>query len=166
MHWKILTPTETKGNAAALIMPQSVRGRLGRAPKRGLRACYSSCAMEDPRKGIGDLGRIVDATRYSLAGLAAAVRHETAFRQELVLAAVFVPLGLVLGADGVERALLAGSILFVLVVELVNSAIEATVDRISPEEHPLAKRAKDLGSAAVMLALLQTGAVWFFVLMG
>lgn len=122
--------------------------------------------MEGPRKGIGDLRRIVDATRYSLAGLAAAIRHETAFRQELVLAAVLVPLGLVLGADGVERALLAGSVLLVLVVELVNSAIETVVNRIGSERHELAGRAKDLGSAAVMLSIATTVAVWLLVLAG
>ncbi len=113
-----------------------------------------------------DLRRIVDATRHSLAGLAAAVRHETAFRQELALAAVLVPLGLVLGADGVERALLAGSVLLVLVVELLNSAIEAVVDRIGSERHELAGRAKDLGSAAVMLSIATTAAVWLLVLAG
>lgn len=122
--------------------------------------------MEGPRKGITDVRRIVDATRYSLAGLAAAIRHEAAFRQELVLAAVFVPLGLVLGADGVERALLAGSVLLVLVVELLNSAIEAIVDRIGSERHELAGRAKDLGSAAVMLAIAAAAAVWLLVLAG
>jgi len=113
-----------------------------------------------------DLRRIVDATRHSLAGLAAAVRHETAFRQELALAAVLVPLGLALGADGVERALLAGSVLLVLVVELLNSAIEAVVDRIGSERHELAGRAKDLGSAAVMLSIATTAAVWLLVLAG
>ena len=96
----------------------------------------------------------------------AAVRHEAAFRQELLLAAVLVPLGFWLGADGVQRALLAGSILAVLVVELLNSAIEATVDRISADLHPLAKRAKDLGSAAVMLALASAAMVWILVLSG
>ncbi|OGA19039.1 MAG: diacylglycerol kinase [Betaproteobacteria bacterium RIFCSPLOWO2_02_FULL_66_14] len=122
--------------------------------------------MDGPRKGIMDLRRIVDATRHSLAGLAAAVRHETAFRQELALAAVLVPLGLALGADGVERALLAGSVLLVLVVELLNSAIEAVVDRIGSERHELAGRAKDLGSAAVMLSIATTAAVWLLVLAG
>lgn len=107
----------------------------------------------------------MNATRYSLEGVAAAARHEAAFRQELLLAAVLVPLGLWLGRDGVERALLAGSVLMVLVVELLNSAVEATVDRVSLEEHPLAKRAKDLGSAAVMMSLVAVGAVWLLVLL-
>jgi len=120
--------------------------------------------MESPRKGKTGLQRLVDATRYSLAGLVEAARHEDAFRQELILAAVLVPLGLVLGASGVERALLVGSVLVVLVVELVNSAVESTVDRVSLDDHQLAKRAKDLGSAAVMLALVVMGAVWLLVL--
>jgi diacylglycerol kinase (ATP) len=107
---------------------------------------------------------VINATRYSLEGLAAAARHEDAFRQELILAAVLVPLGLWAGRDGVERALLVGSVLMVLVVELLNSAIEATVDRVSLEDHLLAKRAKDLGSAAVMVSLATVGAVWLLVL--
>jgi len=122
--------------------------------------------MESPYKGKTGLRRLINATRYSLAGLAEAARHEDAFRQELMLAAVLVPLGLWLGDTGVERALLSGSVLTVLVVELLNSAVEATVDRISLEDHLLAKRAKDIGSAAVMLSLLTTGLVWLLVLTG
>jgi diacylglycerol kinase (ATP) len=121
--------------------------------------------MLEPRKGATGLRRILNATRFSLEGVAAAARHETAFRQELLLAAVLVPLGLWLGADGVERALLAGSVLMVLVVELLNSAVEAVVDRASPEHHELAKRAKDYGSAAVMVALAVTGLVWVLLLL-
>ena len=120
--------------------------------------------MENPHKGKTGLQRLVNATRYSLAGLAAAFRHEAAFRQELLLAAVLVPLGLWLGGSGAEKALLAGSVLLVLIVELLNSAVEATVDRISIEEHALAKRAKDLGSAAVMIALANVALVWLLVL--
>ncbi len=122
--------------------------------------------MESPYKGKTGLRRLINATRYSLAGLAEAARHEDAFRQELILAAVLVPLGLWLGDTGVERALLSGSVLIVLVVELLNSAVEATVDRISLEDHLLAKRAKDIGSAAVMLALAATGLTWLLVLTG
>jgi len=122
--------------------------------------------MESPYKGKTGLRRLINATRYSLAGLAEAARYEDAFRQELMLAAVLVPLGLWLGDTGVERALLSGSVLTVLVVELLNSAVEATVDRISLEDHLLAKRAKDIGSAAVMLSLLTTGLVWLLVLTG
>ena len=120
---------------------------------------------ESPFKGKTGLQRVLNATRYSLEGFAAAARHEDAFRQELMLAAVLVPLGLWLGNDGAERALLAGSMLFVLAVELLNSAIEATVDRVSLEDHLLAKRAKDLGSAAVMLSLASAAVVWLLVLL-
>jgi diacylglycerol kinase (ATP) len=120
---------------------------------------------ESPFKGKTGMRRVINAARYSLEGLAAAARHEDAFRQELILAAVLVPLGLWLGADGVERALLVGSVLMVLVVELLNSAVEATVDRVSLEDHQLAKRAKDIGSAAVMMSLLTVGVVWLLVLL-
>jgi len=120
---------------------------------------------ESPFKGKTGMQRVINATRYSLEGLAAAARHEDAFRQELILAAVMVPLGLWLGADGVERALLVGSVLMVLVVELLNSAVEATVDRVSLEDHQLAKRAKDIGSAAVMMSLVTVGVVWLLVLL-
>ena len=121
--------------------------------------------MPDPHNGATGLRRILNATRYSLEGFAADVRHETAFRQELMLAVVLLPLGLWLGTDGVERALLVGSVLMVLVVELLNSAVEAVVDRVSPEHHELAKRAKDFGSAAVMIALAITGLVWVLLLL-
>jgi diacylglycerol kinase (ATP) len=128
------------------------------------RATFAA-AMESPYKGKTGLRRLVNATGYSIAGLAAAARHENAFRQELSLAAVLVPAGIWLGGGGVERALLVGSVLFVLVVELVNSAVEATVDRVSLDDHNLAKRAKDLGSAAVMLSLLNVWVVWLLVLL-
>jgi diacylglycerol kinase (ATP) len=120
---------------------------------------------ESPFKGKTGVQRVINAARYSFEGLAAAARHEDAFRQELILTAVMVPLGLWLGADGVERALLVGSVLMVLVVELLNSAVEATVDRVSLEDHQLAKRAKDIGSAAVMMSLVTVGVVWLLVLL-
>jgi diacylglycerol kinase (ATP) len=110
------------------------------------------------------LRRIVQATRYSVQGLITAVKGEAAFRQELALTVVLVPLGIWLGDDGVQRALLAGSVLLVLIVELLNSAVEATVDRISEDHHPLAKQAKDLGSAAVMVSLALAALVWLLVL--
>jgi diacylglycerol kinase (ATP) len=121
--------------------------------------------LESPHKGKTGLRRLINATRYSISGLAAAARHEDAFRQELLLAAVLVPLGLWLGQTGVERALLVGSVLLVLVVELLNSAVEATVDRVSLDDHSLAKRAKDIGSAAVMLSLVNVGVIWLLVLL-
>jgi diacylglycerol kinase (ATP) len=122
--------------------------------------------IESPYKGETGIKRVVSAARNSFAGLAEAVRHEDAFRQELILAAIFVPLAFWVGSDGLERALLIGSVLLVLIVELLNSAIEATVDRISFENHRLAKRAKDIGSAAVMLALICAGATWLLILVG
>lgn len=120
--------------------------------------------MESPHKGKSGLRRIWNAFHYSLAGFAAAYRHEDAFRQELLLAIVLLPLGFWLGDGGVEKALLVGSVLLVLLVELINSAIEATVDRISLDDHLLAKRAKDIGSAAVLLALVILATVWLLVL--
>ena len=119
--------------------------------------------VESPYKGQTGLRRIISATRNSLEGFVAAVRHEDAFRQELILAAVLVPVGLWLGKDGLERAVLVASVLLVLVVELLNSAVEATVDRISFDNHRLAKRAKDIGSAAVMLAIATAAIVWLLV---
>ena len=119
---------------------------------------------ESPHKGQTGLRRLWNASRHSLDGLRAAAIHEDAFRQELAIAAILLPLGLWLGNTGVEKALLAGSVLMVLVVELLNSAVEATVDRISLDDHPLAKRAKDIGSAAVMLSLVTCGAVWLLLL--
>jgi diacylglycerol kinase (ATP) len=117
-----------------------------------------------PRKGLFDLRRIARAAGYSAAGLKAAVRGETAFRQELALCVVLAPLGLWLGRDGVERALLLGSLLLVLVIELLNSAIEAAINRIGAERNELSGLAKDLGSAAVFVALLIVLAVWALVL--
>jgi diacylglycerol kinase (ATP) len=107
--------------------------------------------------------RILKAAGYSFAGLRAAL-SEASFRQELILALILIPLGLYLGGTGVERALLVGSVLLVLVVELLNSAIEAVVDRVSLENHALSKRAKDIGSAAVALALVNVVAVWLLIL--
>lgn len=110
------------------------------------------------------LARLFRAAGYSRDGLAAAWRSEAAFRLEVLAALVLVPLGLWLGATGVERALLAGSVLLVLVVELVNSSIEAAVDCASPGPHPMAKQAKDLGSAAVLGALGGACLVWVVLL--
>ncbi|MFV8825378.1 diacylglycerol kinase [Thauera sp. WH-2] len=122
--------------------------------------------MESPYKGKTGLRRIWNAFNYSRDGLAAAYRHEDAFRQEIWLAVVAIPLAVWLGESGLERALMICSVLLVLVVELLNSAIEATVDRVSLERHLLAKRAKDVGSAAVLIALLNAAVVWGFLLVG
>ena len=99
-------------------------------------------------------------------GLAGAFRDEAAFRQELCFAALVIPTGLWLGRSGVERALLVGPVLLILIVELINSAIEATVDRIGYEHHALAGLAKDLGSAAVFMSFVLLGGVWLLVLVG
>ena len=122
--------------------------------------------IESPYKGETGFRRLLNATRNSLAGLVEAVRHENAFRQELILAAIFLPLAFWVGDGAIERALLIGAVLLVLIVELLNSAIEATVDRISFENHRLAKRAKDLGSAAVLLSLATAAAVWLCIVTG
>jgi len=121
--------------------------------------------MESPYKGKSGLARAWNATRYSLAGLAAAARHEAAFRELLLLFLVATPLALWLTRNGVERALLIGSLFIALITELLNAAIEATVDRISLDDHRLAKRAKDIGSAAVMLALLNAAVIWLLILL-
>jgi diacylglycerol kinase (ATP) len=121
---------------------------------------------ESPFKGKTGLRRIINALRYSLDGLRAAWNGEAAFRQELLLAAVLVPLAFFLGHTPVERALMAGAVLLVLIVELLNSAIEATVDRVSLEHHQLAKRAKDIGSASVLIAMVNVVVVWGCVLVG
>ncbi len=118
-----------------------------------------------PHKSVGGLGRIWRALFYSLAGLKAAYRHESAFRLELALAALLIPLALCLPASGIGKALMIASVLLVLIVELVNSAVEAVVDHISLERHELAKRAKDIGSAAVLIALVNAVAVWALVLL-
>jgi len=121
---------------------------------------------ESPFKGKTGLLRIWKALSYSLAGLRAAFRHEDAFRQECLLAIVLIPLALFIPTSAIGKALLVGSVLLVLVVELVNSAIEATVDRVSLDHHRLAKRAKDIGSAAVLLALVNLALVWGLVIFG
>jgi len=117
-------------------------------------------------KGKKGLARLINALGYSRDGIAAAWQNEAAFRQEIVLAAVAVPLALYLGKSGVERALMIGSILLILIVEILNSAVEAVVDKASPEKSELAKRAKDMGSAAVLLSLLHAAAIWVCVLSG
>jgi len=102
----------------------------------------------------------------SARGLIGAFREEAAFRQELAFAVVAIPLGLWLGRSGLERAALVAPVLLILIVELINSAIEATVDRIGFERHTLAGLAKDIGSAAVFMSFVLLGSVWLLVLMG
>jgi diacylglycerol kinase (ATP) len=112
------------------------------------------------KQGKRGLRRIIDAAGYSAAGLAVAWRGEEAFRQEVLLALVLVPLALWLGGSNMERLLLVASWLLVMIVEILNTAIEATVDRISDEQHRLSGQAKDLGSAAVFLSLLLAALTW------
>lgn len=121
---------------------------------------------QSPYKGKTGLRRIWNALHYSLDGLRAAFRHEDAFRQELVLALLLIPAALFMPVSGTGKALMVSSILLVLIIELINSAIEATVDRISLEDHRLAKRAKDIGSAAVLIGLINVAIVWALVLSG
>jgi diacylglycerol kinase (EC 2.7.1.107) len=121
---------------------------------------------KSPFKGKTGLQRIWNAFGYSLDGLSEAWRHENAFRQEVWLALVLIPAAFFMPVGGLGKALMVGSVLLVLVVELLNSAIEAVVDRISLEHHHLAKRAKDAGSAAVMLSLVNVAAVWALALFG
>lgn len=119
---------------------------------------------ESPFKGETGLRRVWNAFHYSLAGIKAAYRNEDAFRQETWLAALLLPLALVLPASGTGRALMAGSVVLVLIVELLNSAVEAAIDRISLDHHRLSKRAKDIGSAAVLLTLFNVIATSTLVL--
>ena len=122
--------------------------------------------VESPHKGKTGLRRIWNALFYSFDGLKAAYRHEDAFRQEVWLALVLTPLALFLPVSGMGKALMMASVLMVLIVELLNSAVEATVDRVSLEHHRLAKRAKDIGSAAVLFSLINVAVVWLLVLFG
>jgi len=121
---------------------------------------------ESPFKGKTGLRRLVNALGYSLHGFGSAFRHEDAFRQEALLAAVLIPVALALDVGGAGKAMMIASVLLVLIVELLNSAIEAAVDRISLDRHQLSKRAKDIGSAAVFVSLVNVVAVWALVLIG
>jgi diacylglycerol kinase (ATP) len=122
--------------------------------------------VESRHKGRSLLARPIFATRIAAQGLAAAWRHEQAFRLEVIACAVLFPFALVLGKTGLERAVLVGSLLLVLVVELLNSALETTLDRISLQEHPLIRRAKDVSSAAVGLTLVNAAAIWLLIFLG
>ena len=121
--------------------------------------------MENPHKGKTGFTRLRNAVRYSIDGLRAALRNEDAFRQEILAFCVLCPVALLLAPNGIGRALMIGSMLIVLIVELLNSAIEAAVDRISFEDHRLAKRAKDIGSAAVFMSLINVFVIWGLILL-
>jgi diacylglycerol kinase (ATP) len=122
--------------------------------------------MESPYKGKTGLTRLINAFSYSCAGLRTAYKNEDAFRQEVLLAVVLIPLAFYLQHGAVERVLMVGSVFLLIIVELLNSAVEATVDRISLDHHRLAKRAKDIGSAAVLIALVNLAMVWSLILLG
>ncbi|OGV76738.1 MAG: diacylglycerol kinase [Methylotenera sp. RIFCSPLOWO2_02_FULL_45_14] len=119
-----------------------------------------------PFKGKTGIRRLINAFGYSIEGFKAAFVHEDAFRQEVFLAVVLIPLAIYLGNSPIEQALMIASVLLVLIVELLNSAIEAAVDHTSTEHHALAKQAKDIGSSAVFIALVIVAVVWGFVLLG
>jgi diacylglycerol kinase (ATP) len=125
----------------------------------------SSSHQESPFKGKTGIRRLVNAFGYSMDGFKAAYQHEDAFRQEVWLSLVLIPLAFYLEAEALHRILMVGSVLLVMIVELLNSAVEAVVDRVSIERHALAKRAKDIGSAAVLLALINLGVVWGLILL-
>lgn len=125
-----------------------------------------SAAPVKNRYKLRGFARVMRALWASIQGLLGAFREEAAFREELLLAAFLIPVALWLGHSGVERALLIAPMLLILVVELLNSAIEATVDRIGLERNPLAGLAKDIGSAAVLMSFILLGAVWLLVLLG
>lgn len=112
------------------------------------------------QKNPQGIKRVIKATRYSYQGLRAALKHEAAFREEAILACVLIPLAVWLDVTQLERMLMIGTVLLVMVVELLNSAVEAVVDRIGSEQHELAGRAKDMGSAAVFVAMAICGYVW------
>jgi len=120
--------------------------------------------MESPFKGKTGLKRLINAFGYSIEGFKSAFKNEDAFRQELILAIILIPTGILIGENGFQKALLVSSILAVLIVELLNSGIEATVDRISLEKNSLAKRAKDIGSAAVFLTIVNAILTWLIIL--
>ena len=127
--------------------------------KKQISPAKSPCVFSLP-----SLRHLIQSTGYSLKGLQQTWHNEVAFRQEVVIAIIFVPLGILLGNNGVESALLSGVILLLLLVELLNSAIESLSDRISTAHHPLAARAKDAGSAAVMMAILIAILTWLLIL--
>ena len=120
--------------------------------------------MKSPYKGKTGIKRLANAFTYSVAGTLAAFKHEDAFRQEVILSIILIPLAIYLGQTAIEQALMITSILLIIIVELLNSSLEATVDRISVKRHKLSKRAKDIGSAAVFFSLVNATVIWFLIL--
>lgn len=124
--------------------------------------CKTGIMVKKSGKG---LGRIINAFGWSMSGLKITFSKEAAFRQELLLCIILAPCAFYFGETGAEKALLLGSLMLVLIVELLNSAVEAVVDRVGTEEHELAAQAKDMGSAAVFLALVNVAVVWLLVIL-
>jgi diacylglycerol kinase (ATP) len=120
--------------------------------------------MKSPYKGKTGIKRLANAFTYSVAGTLAAFKHEDAFRQEVILSIVLIPLAIYMGQTAIDQALMIASILLIIIVELLNSSVEATVDRISVKRHKLSKRAKDIGSAAVFFSLVNAAVIWFLIL--
>jgi len=120
--------------------------------------------MKSPYKGKTGIKRLANAFTYSVAGTLAAYKHEDAFRQEVILSTVLIPFAIYLGQTSIEQGLMIASILLIIIVELLNSSVEATVDRISVKRHKLSKRAKDIGSAAVFFSLVNAAVIWFLIL--
>ena len=120
--------------------------------------------MKSPYKGKTGIKRLANAFKYSVAGTLAAFKHEDAFRQEVILSIVLIPLAIYLGETTTEQALMITSVILIIIVELLNSSVEATVDRISVKRHKLAKRAKDIGSAAVFFSLVNASVIWFLII--
>jgi diacylglycerol kinase (ATP) len=120
--------------------------------------------MKSPFKGKTGIKRLVNAFTYSVAGTLAAFKHEDAFRQEVFLSIILIPSAIYFGQTVIEQALMISSILLIIIVELLNSSVEATVDRISVKRHKLSKRAKDIGSAAVFFSLVNAAVIWFLIL--
>ena len=120
--------------------------------------------MKSPYKGKTGIKRLANAFTFSVAGTLAAFKHEDAFRQEVILSIVLIPLAIYLGQTAIEQALMITSILLIIIVELLNSSVEATVDRISVKRHKLSKRAKDIGSDAVFFSLVNATVIWFLIL--
>ena len=120
--------------------------------------------MESPFKGKTGIKRLINAFGYSIEGFKIAFQKEDAFRQEFYLSVILIPIAFYLASNSIELSIMIGSVLFVPIIELLNSSIEATVDRISLDKHHLSKRAKDIGSAAVFLAILNATLIWFAIL--
>ena len=120
--------------------------------------------MKSPYKGKTGFKRLMSAFGYSIAGTLAAFKHEDAFRQEVILTVILTPVAIYYGEASIDQALMISSLFLIIIVELLNSSIEATVDRISVKHHKLAKRAKDIGSAAVFFSLINAAVIWFLIL--